>query len=1169
MILFSCVVFVFAEIQSQPRIKTPCTKNPDLYRFEHIGIEQGLSQNSIYAIHQDKFGFMWFGTEDGLNRYDGYKFATYRHDPSNPHSLSANFIQALLEDRNGALWVGTELGGLHRYIPESEGFVRYRANPNNKQTLTHNSIRALAEAPDGTIWVGTAFGLNAFHPITGIVKQYLPASQPIPLEQTIGFALPAPQVNAVAVDVQGNVWAGTFGGGVGKLNVKTGEWTYFRHNPRQSSSLSNDFVGTILVDSLGMIWIGTNHGLNLLNPTNGIMTSFLPNGANPASLQGVQVRGLWQENAHTLWIATNDGGISILNSTTGQCTNLHAEQTNALSLNTNIINRIYRDKAGTVWVGTGGSGINKFDPRAWKFVSYRHEINNFNSLVHNVVRGFHEDNDGTLWIATEGGLNKLNLQSGIFTAFTHNPTNPNSLAGNIVRSVYRDTKGRLWIGSASGLQYLDDKRGAFMTVPVAANNPNALPVNSIRTVLENADGTMWVATEGGGVCLYNPEQKRIRTFANDPANPRSLSNNAVVSLYRDRKGTLWVGTLNGLNRFDAQTQDFTRFIRDEANPQSLNSNNIRSMYEDVKGRFWIGTWGGGLHLFDRETGYCEVFRERDGLPNDAVYGILPDKQGYLWLTTNRGLARFHPDERSFRVYDADDGLQSNEFNGGAYSVGASGRLYVGGVQGFSAFFPDSIKDNDVMPQVVITGFKKFNKSVHVGKDIRNNAEITLRYDDKFFAIEFAALNFTHSRKNTYLYKLEGFDKAWIDAGTSREAAYTNLDAGNYVFRVKAGNNDGCWNEEGAKLSITILPPWWMTLWFRVAVALSLVSTGGVWFWSRLRRVEFQKQELERLVQVRTQELSSTNTSLKEANHEIEQHIQTVSEQAWEIATINTQLHARNEELETLNREKDEFLGIAAHDLKNPLTSIVLTTEMLQYNMGKMPPERVNERLQQIEATAMRMRDIVSDILDINALESGKLKLRMDACDAGMLAEEVVAEYTERATEKGITLHLDYDRAVIEQHFIHADYRKSREVLENLVSNAIKYSPHGKNIWVKLKYEEGNIQSLNGSDAASFLGSQPSSFLQFSVTDEGPGLSEEDKSRLFQRFTRLSAQPTGGEHSSGLGLSIAKKLIEAMNGEIWCESELGRGATFFVKFGCAASDESYSSLVAEDVINAGV
>lgn len=1122
---------------SQPAIlnKTFTQSSSKIYdlRFQHLGIEDGLSQNSVYAIRQDKFGFLWFGTEDGLNRYDGYKISAYRHDPANPQSIGANFIQVIFEDSKGTLWIGTELGGLQRFNPHSETFDKYKNIPKNSNSLSNNSIRSIAEANDSILWIGTAFGLNAFNTKNGAVEQYLPPAntQVVTKDLKNGSYLSAQSVNALAVDKSGNVWAGTWGGGISILNPKTKKFVYLRQNPAYPESLSSDFIRCITIDSVGDVWVGTLRGLNKIQSKTLSITQFLPDNNNPIAIQGANIESIWQQNDSTLWLGTREAGISIFNMKTGVCLNLQANQTHSHSLNTNNINRIYGDRDGAIWIGTGGSGVNKYDARAWKFVSYHHEINNFNSLVHDVVRGFYEDKDGTLWIATEGGLCKFNRKKNEFIAYTNNPQNKNSLAGNIVRTVYRDAAERLWVGSTQGLQLFDDKRNKFTTYLPQQHSESALPAFSVRTILENKDGTMWIATEGSGIILFNPTLKTYRTFIHDPSRPRSLSHNNVISLYQDRKGTLWVGTLFGLNKYNPDTQDFTRYLRIDGNPHSLHSNNIRTMYEDEKGRFWIGTWGGGLHLFDRETGYCEVFREREGLPNDNVYGILPDDEGYLWLTTNKGLARFHTTMRTFRIYDAEDGLQSNEFNGGAYHVGHSGRFYVGGVRGMSEFFPHDIQDNKTVPQVVITGFKKFNKSVRLGVDIRNNAEITIPYTDKFFSIEFAALNFTHPQKNTYLYKMEGFDKAWIDAGTNREAAYTNLDAGTYIFHVKASNNDGCWNEEGAKLQITILPPWWMTIWFRFAVVLSLVSTGGVWFWTRLRRIEAQKIELEQLVEKRTFELKEMNTSLKDANHEIEQHIQTVSEQAWEIATINTQLQARNEELESLNREKDEFLGIAAHDLKNPLTSIVLTTELLQYNLQALPQSRILERLQQMEQTAMRMRDIVTDLLDINALESGKLKLHLDACDMGMLVEEVTAEYNARAAEKDMTILLDYDKSLTETNYVYADYRKTREVVENLVSNAVKYSPLGTTISMKV---EKNIQNEN------------TSYLQLSVKDQGPGLSEEDKERLFQRFMRLTPQPTGGEHSSGLGLSIAKKLMEAMNGRIWCETALGKGATFYIE-----------------------
>ncbi len=1103
--------------------------------FEHISLAQGLSQSSVYAILQDHKGFLWFGTEDGLNKYDGYTFKTYRHNPSNQSSLSANFAQALYEDRDGTLWIGIENGGLNKFDRRTETFTAYRNIPNDPQSLSHNSVRAICESKTGLLWVGTANGLNAFDRQTGKCVVY-------DNDPKNNQSLSNNNVRAIFEDKNGIVWIGT-AGGLNRFDPNTQTWTRYFHNSDHPNSLSSNNVQAICEDGEGGLYIGTwGGGLNRFDPATGIFRSFQHDRRNPQSLGGDIIRALRQDNEGQLWIATEIGGVSIFNKRTETFTVYRHQPNNPNGLNSNIIRATYQDKAGIMWIGTGGGGLNRYDARARKFTSYHQEANNPLSLSSSMMRAFCEDVNGILWIGTEGGgLNRFDRSTGQFTAYRNDPNNPRSISSDIVRAVIEDHNGTLWVGTAGGgLNAFDRRTGTFTTYINDKNNPNALNNNFVRALYEDANGTLWVGTEGGGLSRFDRVTKQFTAYTNDPNDPQSLSGNIVLSMNEDNQGAFWVGTLDGLNKFDRNTGKCVVYRQNPQNPKGLHSNNIRAIVEDKAGNFWIGTWGGGLHLFDRATGNCTVFREKDGLPNDAVYGIIPDKRGDLWLTTNNGLARFSPQTRTFRVYDASDGLQSNEFNSGAHHAGCSGRLYIGGVEGFSEFYPDSIHDNTFLPPVLITGLKKFNKPVQIGNDLSALAELVLPFEDNFFALEYAALSFTHAEKNQYKYKLEGFDRDWIDAGKRREASYTNLDPGTYTFRVSASNNDGVWNTEGASLRIVILPPWWMTWWFRLAAAVCLVSSGGTWFWMRIRRVHEQNRRLERLVTERTTQLEQSNEHLSVANHEVQQHLQVLSEQSWEIASMNTQLQARNQQLEQLNNEKNEFLSIAAHDLKNPLTSIVLSTDLIQYSHQTMGNDKLLEKVEQIAFTAMRMRDIITDLLDINMIESGTLTLHPSTFDPSELVMDVVKEYEDRAAEKSISLQM---RLPEHESFIYADYTKTREILDNLVSNALKYSPNGKNIWVEIKEQTTSTLTHCVNEDNSAL--KPAPCCLILVKDEGPGLSDEDKARLFQRFARLSAQPTGGEQSTGLGLSIVKKLVEAMDGHVWCESEQGDGATFIV------------------------
>jgi signal transduction histidine kinase len=577
------------------------------------------------------------------------------------------------------------------------------------------------------------------------------------------------------------------------------------------------------------------------------------------------------------------------------------------------------------------------------------------------------------------------------------------------------------------------------------------------------------------------------------------------------------------------------------------------MYEDTtsKGILWLGT-NGGLFAVNIHTGTVRHWTEAKGLPNNVVYGILPDDAGNLWLSTNRGLAKFNPTSQTFRAYTLSDGLPSNEFNQGAYFRANSGELFFGSMEGLVSFFPHRVRDNPFVPPIVLTAFKKFNKPVTLDTAITLAHTIEIPHSDNFISFEFAALNFLNSQKNKYMYKLEGFDNDWIYAGEQRTVNYTNLDPGTYQFRVKGSNNDGVWNDVGATLQLRVLPPWWQRWWFRSGLLVMVVGGLGAGYYGRMRFVKAQNHKLKGLVASRTVELEAMLVEVETTSKEIQRQHEILEEQAREIEFVNSELQMTNQTLEDkngelalLNNEKNEFLGIASHDLKNPLASIILTIDKIQRYASRMTAEQITQSQNSIRQTAQRMVTIITNLLDVNALESGKINIVIEPVDVSAIVQTIVHDYQEKAALKNILL---YAEGTETQHYALADGNIVQEVLDNLVSNAVKYSPHGKRVWVSVVSDESNLtERLSSSEAlASGLITDAYACLLLTVRDEGQGLTEEDKGRLFGKFARLSAQPTGGEHSTGLGLSIVKKLVEAMHGRVWCESELGKGATFVVE-----------------------
>ena len=532
-----------------------------------------------------------------------------------------------------------------------------------------------------------------------------------------------------------------------------------------------------------------------------------------------------------------------------------------------------------LWLGTLGGGVNKYVQSSTRFALYQNRPGSPNSLSNDVVNAIYEDREDNVWIGTlDGGLNRLDPESGIFSVFKNNPVDIGSLSGNDVRAIVEDRQRNLWVGTfGGGLNRMDRETGHFTRYVHDANYPSSITDNRVTALLEDRRGNLWVGTREG-LELFNPLTGRFIHYKSNAKDPNSLSNNYIRTLYEDRSGLLWIGTQNGLNAFNHATNSFRRYLHDENIPTSLSNNRVVTILETSDNSLWIGTLLGGLNRFDRETETFSVYTEKQGLPSDTIYGILADRSGFLWVSTNRGLSRFDPRTDTFRNYDRRDGLQSFEFNPGAYFQSNDGRMYFGGIQGFNYFDPMHVQDNPLAPPVIITAFNKFNQTER--KDLRPGEKITLNYQENFISFEFAALDYSAPDKNQYEYMLEGFDKDWIKAGDRRYASYTNLRGGHYVFHVKGSNQDGVWNEVGANVEITVIPPIWENWWFQGSVGLILLSIAFGVYRLRVMSMQAQTRQLEEQVKERTQEIErrrevaeglreilailNTNRSLKES-----------------------------------------------------------------------------------------------------------------------------------------------------------------------------------------------------------------------------------------------------------------------------------------------------------------
>ncbi|MDM8529700.1 two-component regulator propeller domain-containing protein [Anaerolineales bacterium HSG25] len=1120
-------------------------------KFDHLTTENGLSNDSVWGMAQDSDGFMWFGTFDGLNRYDGNTVKVYRHDPDDPHSLSDNTLRGMLVDQTGILWIGTWGEGLNQFDQGTERFIRYQHNPDDPHSLSHDAIRTVYEDRAGTLWVGTMGGLNRFNRETKQFTRYLhEPDNPNSLGNNI--------VWSIYEDRAGVLWIGT-DGGLDRFDPATEQFVHYQHNPDDSQSLSHNSVRSICEDRSGTVWVGTMGGLNRFDRDTEQFTRYRHDPADPASLSHNTVFLVYEDQAGILWVGTWGGGLNRFNPETNTFTAYRSNSADPFSLSNDNVFLLHEDQAGMAWIATDGGGVNRLDLGGKPFRHYRSIPGDSNSLSHNAVRALHEDRTGALWIGTNsGGLSKFvpstssgqAHQAGQFTHYQHDPNDPDSLRSNSIWAIYEDQTGLLWLGSyGAGLHAFDQEIERFTQYSHDSTQPHSLSSNNVFALYEDRAGILWIGTWGGGLNRLDRETEQFTRYQHDPTDSGTLSHNQVTNIYEDSAGIFWIGTMGGLNRFEPETGRFTRYFHDPANLESLGHNSVMSIYEDSGGRLWIGMIGGGLDKFDREQKRFIHYTVKDGLPSNTVFGILEDDDtegGNLWLSTTWGLSRFNPQMETFRNYEKSDGLQSNSFLGpNAYYKSQSGELFFGGSNGFNAFHPDQIKDNPQIPPIMITDFQLANKPVLIGGDsvlqkaILETDHITLSYLDRVFSFEFAALNYRASEKNRYRYKMEGFEEEWAEVDSTRRfATYTNLDAGEYTFRVIGSNNDGVWNEEGASIKITVTPPWWETVWFRgvmIGLVVSIVVGG---FRRRVSVIESQKHQLEIQVTERTRELTESNAQLKTAK---------------EVA-------------ETANQAKSTFLANMSHELRTPLNGILGYAQILKRDLSTPPKQQ--HGLNIIESSGKHLLMLINDSLDLAKVESGTIDLYQTDFHLTAFLNSIGELIHIRAKHKGVEFRLEDSPTETENlpTYLHGDERRLRQVLLNLLGNAVNFTEHGQ---VRLQVSSlsntlppsvppargeasfparvaspplGGIEGgLDSANLKTLLSEKV--LLRFEVIDTGIGITPEDIQAIFEPF-----QQVGEMHQrvqgTGLGLAISRNLIRVMGGELHVESMPRQGSRFW-------------------------
>lgn len=804
----------------------------ETFRFEHLSVSHGLSQSTGMAIVQDRDGFIWIGTQDGLNKYDGRRFSVYRQQQDAPLSLRSNFIKALAASGTGELWVALERG-LDKLKPDNGHVSHYDSVLAERFHLTGEFVvnDLLVDQRDRA-WIASNQGLFRIGSTRAALQRFS--------VDTVGAA--SNNIRVLLQDRRANLWVGSADGRIFHVQEDVGSLIPVRLQLPENAP-APETITAMLEDRSGDLWCAVPPlGLLPYQPESGGLYWSLHQGPTDSRVKFDGVTALAEDKRGYIWVGTEDAGVSRLDPRTGIAVRLQNDPYSSESLSSNVVESLFVDDGGVVWIGTSGGGVNKFDYYMQKFRHVHHSLRHPDFLRGKFVWSVLSDSRGILWMGTmSGGLNRYDRQTGAYEVFMHENGNPRSLSSNTIYAIAEDARGSIWLGTPAGVNRLQPQSGEITRYEAEPNSEDSIPATAVRAVYRDSKDNLWFGTTGGGLLLYVPERDAFQTYRFTGRNSDSVNRDVVISIYEDVGGMLWLGTAGGLIRFDPQTAAFHTYIHSVTDANSLSNNHVMSVSGDTSGNLWIGTFY-GLNRFDSRTGQWRLFTTADGLPNNVVYGVLVDGHDNIWGSTNMGLFKYDQKRQRFNVFDVDDGLQSLEFNGGACFKNSQGEMFFGGIDGVNIFHPDSVRRNPHVPEIVITRLKKFDRVAVV--DPARQKTLALSYKDNFITFEFVALDFSNPAKNRYAYKLEGFHRDWISSGNQNYATFTNLAPGRYTFRVKGSNGDGVWNESGAQVHFTVLPPFWQTWWFRsLCVLLSASFVVGIIAY--MRNKERQKAELSR------------------------------------------------------------------------------------------------------------------------------------------------------------------------------------------------------------------------------------------------------------------------------------------------------------------------------------
>ncbi len=1065
--------------------------------FKHLNINDGLSQNAVYALAQDHSGFIWIGTKDGLNRYDGYNFTIYKHNPADSHSISNNSITDLFVDSRGILWVGTLEKGLNRFDRINGTFERFEHNPSQPNSISSDRIEEIKEDSQGNLWIGTYDGLNMI-PSKAITSDSVSFIS-FKVEGTIQNGFSPNNIISMREDAKNVFWIGT-AKGLYKLNLKSDYKTNskFEHFPIKlpyPMEPLDKAVYSLLLDRKNILWAGLATGLVKIDQETGAYT-YYPHKYKAFRKGWGAIVEMTEDESGNLWIATPTE-LMVFNPSEISWTSYLHDPLNPESLSSNGLTKILRDRSGIIWISSNGFGVNIYDPRMNRFPTFRPAPDFQTRHKRFSIYSIFEDKDKTLWINGDG-LYKWERETGVFKSFETDPYHPQDFGNTGGWSTIQDSSGYIWVAGHEGLYRYGPKKQTVKHYTVK----NGLKEKVTYQVFLENQHTIWIASENyfsklnintGAFTHYRYRQNPRRRYV------------PITHIIKGKQGFFWLATDDGLVRFNPEKEQFKYYRHIPNKINSLSNNIVLSITADPLSDsiLWLGTAGGGLNRFDYKANSFSSFNEEDGLPNDVVYAALPDKNGNLWLSTNKGISCFNPKEKSFRNYDIRDGLQSNEFNTSASFLSKSGEMFFGGIKGINYFYPDKIIDNPYKPNVVITGMRLFNRSIShkshpeiLDSLITSKKEINLSYLENVFSFNFSALDYSSPDRNQYAYRMIGFNDEWIPSGTERNATYTNLPAGEYIFQVKGSNNDGVWNEEGTRIRIIITPPIWKTWW---AYAFYLIVFLALLFY--IRKYEMNRLQLKSRLQVEQVEADG---------------------------------------LRQLDQMRSQFFANISHEFRTPLTLILGPLENLY---DKVKNEQLKLSIKTMQRNAGHLLKLINQLLDLSKLDAGKMSLDIHKNDIIPVVRGTIMAYKSLAEMKNIHLEFSTEYKKLIADF---DNEKIETIINNLLSNAFKFTP-----------TDGEIK------VAITVSLQKENRLLIKISDSGSGISEDQQKNIFNRFYQVDGSSKRMQDGTGIGLALVKELVELHGGNVDVQSKPNSGATFSIALPILKEDlkksEKYESL----------